>query len=139
MNTSAPICISSYIKGQGSRPTTKGGARRQASFNHTGGHAGGSAVRRGQSSSGANVADLGIVAGQTMNLSRANGNKDAAMSGIIRSQGVMGAAIASQSSALNGIDDGALSGSQLAGAGGSIQPSIGSNPRMHQQLHGYKT
>ena len=38
MNTSAPICISSYIKGNSnvvniSRPGTKGNPRRQASFN----------------------------------------------------------------------------------------------------------
>ena len=42
MNTSAPICISSYIKGNqaGNRPMTKGASRRQASFNNTNGSAG---------------------------------------------------------------------------------------------------
>ena len=77
MNTSAPICISSYIKGAGgTRPNTKGGNRRQASFNHAaGGATANNVVRRGNSSSGTgNIADLGIVAGQTMNLSRANGS-----------------------------------------------------------------
>ena len=39
MNTSAPICISSYIKGNqgGNRPMTKGASRRQASFNNANG------------------------------------------------------------------------------------------------------
>ena len=76
MNTSAPICISSYIKGAGgTRPNTKGGNRRQASFNHAAGTTANNVVRRGNSSSGTgNIADLGIVAGQTMNLSRANGS-----------------------------------------------------------------
>ena len=74
-----------------------------------------------------------------MNLSRANMSaKDATASGILRSQGAINA-IASQSSAMNGLDDTALSGSQLAGNAGSIQPSMGSANRMHPQLHGYKT
>ena len=94
MNSSAPICISSYIKGaNANRPNTKGGNRRQASFNHTAGTNSNSGVRRGNSSSGVqNVADIGIVAGQTMNLSRANMSaKDATASGILRSQGAMNA------------------------------------------------
>jgi hypothetical protein len=37
LNTSAPICISSYIKGGGQRPAAKGNPRRPASFNQTGG------------------------------------------------------------------------------------------------------
>ena len=70
MNTSAPICISSYIKGTGSRPKGSVAAnRRQASFNSTGTGFTTQPNRRGNGSGGA-PPDLGIVAGQTMNLSR---------------------------------------------------------------------
>ena len=58
MNTSAPICITSYIKGNNpqnqQRPGTKGNPRRQASFNQTGGFQN---KRQGQAN------DLGIVSG----------------------------------------------------------------------------
>ena len=75
MNTSAPICISSYIKGSNNRP--KGSVatnRRQASFNSTGSGFQTQQNRRGNVSGGA--ADLGIVAGQTMNLSRTKYRED---------------------------------------------------------------
>ena len=71
MNTSAPICISSYIKGGNPRPKgSQGASRRQASFNQNGAGYNSQPNRRGNVSGGA-AADLGIVSGQTMNLSRA--------------------------------------------------------------------
>lgn len=70
MNTSAPICISNYVKNNGviehSRPTqSRGGTRRQQSGNMNG-------VRRAQAPYNTQQqTDLGIISGQTMNLARA--------------------------------------------------------------------
>ena len=72
MNTSAPICISSYIKGSqaGNRPMTKAASRRQASFGHT---PGGQSTqfssansRRGtatHNNATANVSAIGMISG----------------------------------------------------------------------------
>ena len=98
MNTSAPICISSYIKGAGGqRPMTKGASRRQASFGHStggaqftqGGGARRSTVQNSANGGANNVASssgniLGMVSGQTMQLSRTN--KEVTNSIVARSQ-----------------------------------------------------
>ena len=120
MNTSAPICISSYIKGGNPRPKgSQGASRRQASFNQTGAGYNVASNRRGNVSGGG-PADLGIVAGQTMNLSRAQTNKESTAQ---RNSLALGAAIASSNSALNGFDE--------AMASGSMQP-MHNNPRLQQ-------
>lgn len=75
MNTSAPICISNYVKsgvlpiGTDGRPTQSVGvARRQTSGNING-------VRRAQigntTQPHSNMNELGFISGQTMNLNRA--------------------------------------------------------------------
>ena len=139
MNTSAPICISSYMKGgNGGRPAgSKGASRRQASFNNSQG-----GKRNGTQGGQIGVNDLGIVAGQTMNLSRAQAAKENQANGFGRQSGLIGTAIQQSNSAINALDEAALNSSLGGGNSAnpnsrSIQPMSQTNPRLQQYFAGF--
>jgi len=71
MNTSAPICIQSYIKSGAGRPQTKSASRRQASFANSNSSNANQGTRRNTTISQKGPSQqntVGVVSGQTLNL-----------------------------------------------------------------------